>query len=603
MNDVELQDLRQPGSRHHPAPSGPVAPLLLDEYRRCACDDASGHIHLGYRPRLLMWKSITGLFVLVVSAIVLLVLAVTQLPDSDSDATTGIENVRTTEARPLFPPSDFRYVRKEVTFAQSTGTEGVILGRDESDNITTSGITDSTTPTVVSPNQAGTGITTITEPVPSNPTVEPFTSIITVHSVPAVVTLTPMPGTSIVPTTATTTVASIITPPTQEPITTELSLPGGSVTTIITTPSTQPPYTTAVVSTIVGSATSLITPSPTTFTTTLANVTSTIVTSNRATPTPLTRVFVLSDADVFVGTFLPTIFAAAITIPLQLIDVNAKLFQPFHALTLKNAVGARDSLILDHSGFRGHMPPFFGGSIIQAVPTITTLLVVLSWAIPPLASETVGLKIHGTCALNVFRGCALDLGVSVPPTYGLLGLLGASLILLVLLLFSLAKWRTGLEDNPFNLARMASLRLDSTTQRLINSLHKNPDRVTRKDVERVFSSLKFWFRCPRNPTRRLACEIQCKDPPEDWRAHIENESQAMPRPRRHMPFRSLTGAMRALFLAYLILLEVVISFYHFTSGDSAFERFMASQTLGLRGLFTFLGVAITVFWSAFFRSM
>jgi len=45
---------------------------------------------------------------------------------------------------------------------------------------------------------------------------------------------------------------------------------------------------------------------------------------------------------------------------------------------------------------------------------------------------------------------------------------------------------------------------------------------------------------------------------------------------------------------------VVTLYYNNTGGDTAFERFMGRQSLGVRAMFTGIGVAITLFWCSFF---
>lgn len=72
---------------------------------------------------------------------------------------------------------------------------------------------------------------------------------------------------------------------------------------------------------------------------------------------------------------------------------------------------------------------------------------------------------------------------------------------------------------------------------------------------------------------------------------------------RHLPFSMLTYTWRIAFLIFLTGLLALILYYNKTGGDTPFERFMSTQSFGVRFLFTLTGVAITFFWSSFFTSV
>ena len=55
-------------------------------------------------------------------------------------------------------------------------------------------------------------------------------------------------------------------------------------------------------------------------------------------------------------------------------------------------------------------------------------------------------------------------------------------------------------------------------------------------------------------------------------------------------------------MLFLTGLLVFILYYNNTSGDTEFEKFMAAQSLGVRALFTLVGIGITFYWSSFFTS-
>ncbi|KAI0598657.1 hypothetical protein F4775DRAFT_553791 [Biscogniauxia sp. FL1348] len=73
--------------------------------------------------------------------------------------------------------------------------------------------------------------------------------------------------------------------------------------------------------------------------------------------------------------------------------------------------------------------------------------------------------------------------------------------------------------------------------------------------------------------------------------------------KRHLPFLMLGYAGRLLLLFVLCGLLALILYYNNTGGDTPFERFMDSESFGVRFLFTGVGVVISFFWSLFFDSI
>ena len=58
----------------------------------------------------------------------------------------------------------------------------------------------------------------------------------------------------------------------------------------------------------------------------------------------------LTPAEYFVGAFLLTLILTLLSIPLSLIDTNAKMMQPFRALTREGGAPVAQSLALSFSG-------------------------------------------------------------------------------------------------------------------------------------------------------------------------------------------------------------------------------------------------------------
>ncbi|KAK1531822.1 hypothetical protein CPAR01_11471 [Colletotrichum paranaense] len=245
------------------------------------------------------------------------------------------------------------------------------------------------------------------------------------------------------------------------------SVIGGTPTTIamVTTPTGSTPLSFTVITTIGGSLSTVIsTPSPTTFVTSISGKLSTIT----STPKPSTRVstigpstavftsvshpgstskpdtvitevekFAFTDGDYFLGKFLPVILAVMIAIPLRIIDLNAKLYQPFHALSQEGGALGKNSMTIQFEGWNGFLAPFKVLRQGHPVPFITTLMVWSSSLLAPLATEAIGMKLHGKCKITAIDGCGIQLGVSPKLAYILIALLVLIVALLLVLLYLL----------------------------------------------------------------------------------------------------------------------------------------------------------------------
>ena len=172
-----------------------------------------------------------------------------------------------------------------------------------------------------------------------------------------------------------------------------------------------------------------------------------------------TKVYSWTEADIFLGTFLPALFGVALVIPLRIIDLNAKLYQPFQSLaSLGGATGA-ETLNMQYSGVASFLyTPIVTLLEGHPIPFLTTMVVSLASFLVPLATEAIGLKLHGFCYLNTASSqCGPQLGVSASPAYALMALIVVLILLLLLVLFFIRDWRTGVWANPWNIAGIASL--------------------------------------------------------------------------------------------------------------------------------------------------
>ncbi|KXX79437.1 Zonadhesin [Madurella mycetomatis] len=493
----------------------------------------------------------------------------------------------------------------------------------------------------------GTAVTQVVVTTPASGPFQPvsFTITTNVGGTPTVVTLTP-PPTTIVETINGTPVTRVSTPPATSFTTTI----GGKLTTqtLVTTPTGTKLITLTFVSTSGGKlSTFTSTISPTTFTTTLSEslrtITSTPVPSttfstrpgttrtytSTSTPTasgtagnpPLpsvtgtTRVFSWTEADIFLGTFLPPLLGVGLIIPLRIIDLNAKLYQPFQTLARAGGGSGRETLLMQYSGLMAFVTPVMTMLQGHPIPFLTTLMVGCASFIVPLATEAIGLKLHGECYLNTASSsCGPSLGISPAPAYALIGLMAAVVIMLLLVLILASRWVTGLYANPWNLAGIASL---------AGNPHIRIQQTSESAVRRAVSAKQYglgYFQSAAGReeygivlTDEAGRGLQDQDRPRegDSESELFEANAAVAKGgtlSQPLPFMTLRLPWRIAFVVFQFAVLVFVIVYHtyYRGGirdDGRLWLFMNSNTFGVRFVAAIVGVIIAFCWQSFFVSV
>ena len=490
----------------------------------------------------------------------------------------------------------------------------------------------------------GTPVTQVVVTTANAAAFQPVTFTITtnVGGTPTVVTVTPAP-TTIVETINGTPVTRVSTPP----VTSFTTTVGGTLTTqvIVTTPTGTAPITLTMVSTLPDSLRTFTTTfAPTTFLTTISGVLRTITSTpspstlistlprttrtfvSTATPTAATttganpgptvvastRVFRWTEVDIFIGTFLPPLLGVALVIPLRIIDLNAKLYQPFQALTTGRSPGA-DTLLLQYTGVMAFITPVL--TLLQGhpVPFLTTLMVGCASFMVPLATEAVGLKLHGDCYLNTASAtCGPQLGVSPAPAHALMGLLGAVVVMLVLVVVLVGRWVTGVYANPWSVAGIASL---------ARSPHVRILQDGERGMKRAVADKHYGLGYCQNAAGREEYGIVLLDEagrglhdqggfPGDSDSEMWDDAAAGGKWDGHskpLPFMPLRYPWRIAFAVLQLAVLVFIIYYHayYRGGihdDGKLWVFLNSNTFGVRFVSAIIGVVIAFCWQSFFLS-
>jgi len=344
----------------------------------------------------------------------------------------------------------------------------------------------------------------------------------------------------------------------------------------------------------------------------------------------IVSVYVISRLEYFVGFFVPPLLSVCLTILVRILDLNVKQFQPFHELTAPGGAPASASLCLPTTGFPGvvaSLRSLFAG---KALVFLTTAMLLCSAFLVPTSSETVALKLHGRCATNSFRGCAMTLGVFPEPakaTTALLGVLGG---LVLVVTASLTRWRTGVASNPWSIAGMASLSADEELRSLLAMASRgDSEPILNGQLAASFGPRKFRLALRRRGSvaaygiiihqddtkLEQACRVVRPGelPLAAARTATTNPNRrgilgrrktvaARRTTKKHLPFLLLSRIVRGVVLLLLLVLIVVVAYYNSTQDDTPFETFMDNQSFGVRFLFTTVGICITFFWSSFFTS-
>ncbi|KAI1374809.1 hypothetical protein F4677DRAFT_156996 [Hypoxylon crocopeplum] len=505
-------------------------------------------------------------------------------PVTTPPATTTPTSSSASETEPAYskPETDYGKVGGQVTISESLSTPKIASTKAQGDygDVGSKAVTDTIPPS----DHGDVGPITVSETVPQTPT---FVSA-------EVTILTNSEG---VPTTTSTSIPE----PVSTPQTTTLTDSQGNPT------ATQETHV-------------LVTPSVTTQTDSNGTPTAT-ATFYPVIPSPsdsnvVVNVYTISYGQYFIGMFLPTLLAIVLAIPVRILDVNAKILQPWHELTHASGAPGRASLCLDTSGWQSivaSVRSLLGG---QALVFLTSALVLAAALLIPVSAEAVAFDLRGAgCVVGSGSGrnCAYVLSVfdqAAKATVALLAVMGFAVLMIIAVLI---RWESGVSTNPWSICGTGSLALHPDVRRLFTGLPagvdagKMPKGLLESVLEERWFKLGYFYGA--NGTVEYGIMLgdgngagytsrlvggDVKEPSD----HHAVRTKA----KHHLPFLMLGWAGRLVFLFVLCGLLALILYYNNTGGDTPFERFMDSESFGVRFLFTGVGVIISFFWASFFSS-
>lgn len=302
-------------------------------------------------------------------------------------------------------------------------------------------------------------------------------------------------------------------------------------------------------------------------------------------------------------------------IPLRIIDLNAKLYQPFQSLTLPTGSLGANTLLVQYSGVLSFVTPVI--TLLQAkhpVPFVTTLMVGCGSLMVPFATEAIGLKLHGDCYLNTAsKNCGPALGVNRTAGYVLVGLMVVVVVLLGVVMW-FTNWGrkgvTGVRANPWNLAGMGSLlggvRSDlgrghgkkMRYKRYGMGWYRNQDG--REDYGMiVLDEAGQGLQQQQYPTSESESDdMDGSDAVADLKTGVSGS---------HLPFMTLRIPWRVGLILFQLAVFIFIIYYHayYRGGikdNGKLWTFMNANTFGVRFLSAIIGVIVAFCWQSFFLS-
>ena len=332
-------------------------------------------------------------------------------------------------------------------------------------------------------------------------------------------------------------------------------------------------------------------------------------------PTFVEVVYGIPFPQYFSGLFLPSFIGLILSTLVQVVDSDVQAFTPFNALAWPTGAAALDSLCLRRShvyGLASRLRLLYRMRIPFGV--ITAIMSLLAIILVPISGVAFGLSLRGTCEPRNRTQCVMALSVVPGMAKATIAILSAMGLLAAYLVLSLRGWRSAVARDPTSIAGLASIAGKDVPQ-LLHSGILAASRTTlpigdlRKALgEERFALRHYWddadgehrygiVSLGGDQTRREQLRptpSQRKGGPE---SPVPRSSKANP---RNMPFILLRIPIRATFTILLSGLLALLVYYGRTSEPTAFEIFMDSETAGVRILFSGIGIAILLFWDAFF---
>ncbi|KAK4217302.1 hypothetical protein QBC37DRAFT_308124 [Rhypophila decipiens] len=318
---------------------------------------------------------------------------------------------------------------------------------------------------------------------------------------------------------------------------------------------------------------------------------------------------------------VPVLLATLLLVLLQVMTNAINSILPFRALVHPEGALPEDSLLLSRNPSIFSSPFIaarFWGRFQDPLPLIGGLLSLLATVLVTLSSEVVRLVLTTDCGgdhHHSVRVCAFGLRKSnlLRAAEGLLGCLAVLAIVVAVVM-----WRckaTGLADDPWSIEGMAGLvrNGDGGLVGLLRSVSAEKGKsAVREGIERSLQGRRFRLgitegTCrygievvPTSTQNKVPIKQRAQNPPTRKGIDVGKRKKGL---IRRLGAVDWGLVLRVSALLFTLGLLILILYYETTVGvDTGFERFMNSQTVGVRILFAVFGILINGFWNWYFAA-
>ncbi|KAM7201979.1 hypothetical protein V8F33_002986 [Rhypophila sp. PSN 637] len=327
-----------------------------------------------------------------------------------------------------------------------------------------------------------------------------------------------------------------------------------------------------------------------------------------------------SEADYLMASLVPVLMATLLKIPIQILTGSVNLALPFRALAkYKGGASAQDSLFLSQRAISAPLVAIrFLTSAGDPLALLNVILGTLSVILVPLSTETIRLEYTSMYCSAAGDMCAYGLRNAGTPLRVAEAFLVIMAVLIIIIGFMLARWRTGFATEPWSIASMSSLLASSEPElrTLLRSIPSGGIYIADSHISDALEANRFRLGYYTSPV--LSHKRSEKPSPKDGIQVLPitpvDNSPIRPTTRDPPGRRSNTRkkrfwhvnpakrdiSIRITALVVHIGLLILILYYENTTTDTTFEAFMDSESFGVRLLFTTFGTAVSGFWDYYF---
>lgn len=320
----------------------------------------------------------------------------------------------------------------------------------------------------------------------------------------------------------------------------------------------------------------------------------------------------ITPKEYIIGAFVPTILAVVYSIPWHLLASAIQQIEPFYQLQRPEGVAAQDSIALDYRASINVIATLSaitkGHSLVWWSGLISLLVLVLA----PIASQTVFISFIGSCTATSGRqACSPELSVYLVAARVLQGILAFIAVLTIALAIAIKRGKSGLYADPLSIAGLATL---FQNDHVVESFRRlNPYCPSSKMIRASLQGHRFRITSYVDSAGSSSYGlVMCYEDPATVQTNYQTAfrggkkytSVAVDAVDGHIPLRRQRTVSEffihpvaiVAFALFVAGLQALIIYYNNTSDDTAFERFMDSQSFGVGFLFTALGVMLKLYW-------